>query len=1348
MQLFSRVAFSLALLFLPLISIAQAANFTVSGAQILDPDGKVWVGRGANVNDNQMAEARANILARMPGTNLIRIPSGQPYGYPGCSHFDDMATWAQNNKVVILIENHPFPAVKPYTGSDLTTESTWYRTIAACYTAKPYVWFGTLNEPDYGPNDHYNDGFKPGITAQQVATYNAIRSASNNNIITLQSGIGGGNPGTVGSTQMDPSQYSGMRSVILEMHYYGWIPGYSDQNQTDVNNGLIGSASSHSGILGSQTLQSADGTMPVLIGEFSPQCSAPGGPLCGLILNTQQTALNQNTLGQGFFGQNGDQVTAAVPDVGVTYGKAGYIGWSWNADATSQITSDAGASLTPYWGAKLKNSIAATAAAFPGLPPSGGGGTGNANESAECTIINATGQNLTDGGGNTYAINANKQILFNGAVVSATANVVEIAYTGHTAYQLNSSNTWYSMFPAAGGGMSGGTGTTTSPLPVGCSSGSGNGTKYAQTTAGLKQFLVDTEGKHISGQYIERGQIAPVQTIHTNTGKWLGQIAIDYWWYGSTQATADCSTANSVSKDYWANGGLIMLTTHMSNPSPASNGRVDDPTMDWTQLLTQGTPTNTNLMTRLSSVADCIQDLKNSGVKVIYRPYHEANIRSFWWGTTNGTNAQFIQLWKLTHDYLVNTRGLDNILFMLVTNGGAANARYAGAFYVDVASIDAYSSSPINYLSDYTDSASLGLPVMISEFGAGSVQCGDTSFDLQTLVDAMKQMPKLMGWANFGDGGSASCPGWGMNANTNVKAALSDPTVLNRGDLAYFTAPAVGESFSFDAFPVVTQGTAFTVSGKISGATAAPTLQYQDNGGGWLALPSGAQVNSTTFSFSHPAMTANPAATVAVRDANNTAASQTGPPFVVKGTETAECTQITAINTPITDSAGNTYSINSSGQIVFNGSPVAATANVVLIAYTNHLAYQKNASGTWYSMFSQNGTMSGSAGSTTSPLPASCTGGGSGTPPTNRITAPLTGTVTPGNFSGASSNFGGTVVLPSGKDFYWQFAPPPNLDTTKLYPLFVFLHANGAGYNHYAGSGIDLSTQTEVQYYNTVGEQTVHPMAIALPYADQTDDGDGGKNNWSGWDPANQPTGSCTVSGGSNGPNTCGVLKMVAKLLADNPWIDPNRVYVGGPSLGAIGTLYFMDHYGQVTGDLGQVFTAGVAMSGAEEVNGYGKGVTAPQIARFKGGHLWMTNGATDTDSIASHTALPLCAALLGNTNYPSSIGTPAQTLCGGDVHLSYLAGVGHTWFDGTPGPTTFFGTKPNIENWLYSQINTTGTVTPPPSEIISISGIATQQAGQSFSVNGTIANATKVPTLQYSDDQGITWHPMIPAAP
>lgn len=186
---------------------------------------------------------------------------------------------------------------------------------------------------------------------------------------------------------------------------------------------------------------------------------------------------------------------------------------------------------------------------------------------------------------------------------------------------------------------------------------------------------------------------------------------------------------------------------------------------------------------------------------MIWRPFHEMQGNWFWWGTTWLDDPSFIQLWIYAHNYLTNTKGLDNLLWVYA--GNEYLSRYPGAAYVDLVGQDLYSDDPTSGSVAYQAMLAtgtlprppplqhcylqydVGKPVVISEFGPqGPSGGGDPSFQEPTLIAAIKStMPKSLFWQQWWDG-NAGAPGWGMAECQNVQAALDDPWVLNRNDLA------------------------------------------------------------------------------------------------------------------------------------------------------------------------------------------------------------------------------------------------------------------------------------------------------------------------------------------------------------------------------------------------------------------------------------------------------------------------------------------------------------------------------------------------------------------------------------
>ncbi|MDB4969310.1 MAG: glycoside hydrolase [Myxococcales bacterium] len=306
--------------------------------------------------------------------------------------------------------------------------------------------------------------------------------------------------------------------------------------------------------------------------------------------------------------------------------------------------------------------------------------------------------------------------------------------------------------------------------------------------AGVLSYLQSIVGKRtISGQFVEAGPIDPINAIAESTGKWLGLIGLDYFHYNVPGlAILD---GNAVAEQYAKAGGLITLSTSMPNPT-SRNGLADTSYVPADQILVPGNPTHDQFMATLDSIAVGLQQLDSAGVVVIYRPFHELTGNWFWWGRQNFNAAQFRAMWQFVHDYFTKTKGLTNLLWLYApanTNDPSNNtvvSYYPGNEYVDVVGMDLYSDDPArDGASMYATLNGFGKPIFLAEFGAGQPAYGNTNFSELTLVDAIKRtMPNVVAWQQWWDGNAGNV-GWGMAETRDVAAALSDPRVLNRGDM-------------------------------------------------------------------------------------------------------------------------------------------------------------------------------------------------------------------------------------------------------------------------------------------------------------------------------------------------------------------------------------------------------------------------------------------------------------------------------------------------------------------------------------------------------------------------------------
>lgn len=448
--------------------------------------------------------------------------------------------------------------------------------------------------------------------------------------------------------------------------------------------------------------------------------------------------------------------------------------------------------------------------------------------------------------------------------------------------------------------------------------------------------------------------------------------------------------------------------------------------------------------------------------------------------------------------------------------------------------------------------------------------------------------------------------------------------------------------------------------------------------------------------------------------------------------ESPNNTTVTTVGPTITDASNNVFSISSGALVVINGTPDPTTANVIELAYVNHVLWQENTAGNWYNYL-------GTPGSYGGPTTFSPIGSGTKTP----VPAPLTGSVSPQTWVAYDRSFSG-ITLACGRPFHFNVLPPPQYNPTNyLYPLYIWLHPDHQGDPWYYNGNTNplFLTNDEAGSYNTTAFLTAHPAFYVAPYADQTN-GNGSPNscnsqadsaieNWGGWF-NNGTTGSGTRYSGDTGPNTFALVQMIL-FLESTYSIDPNRIYCNGFSLGGIGCEYLMQNYNAYNGALGKYFAAGASTAGVNQAN---TPVTSATANLMRTVPTWYFSGAGDGASPPGSYNSPLCTALGGTPSTLTGITSASANQCGTSaMRYTLCPSCGHQDTDASGNPVW---TNTTINNFLFSQ-SATGGVTPPPAEVITVNNIATQSSATPFTVSGTISGLTVAPTLQYSVNGG-TW--------
>jgi mannan endo-1,4-beta-mannosidase len=298
----------------------------------------------------------------------------------------------------------------------------------------------------------------------------------------------------------------------------------------------------------------------------------------------------------------------------------------------------------------------------------------------------------------------------------------------------------------------------------------------ASTPAAVVDYLHQISGNHvISGVHNKEPLSSPsayTAQAHTITGKWPGL------WGGElgfrSDDIANRQTMINQAKTEWANGSLVALTWHMCRPDVATcefDGGVNGSSLsasEWTQLITNGTSLNNAYKAKLDTAVPYLQQLKDAGVPVLFRPLHEMSEGWAWWGGRSGS-AGSARLYQITHDYLLS-KGLTNLIWVwnVKDNGssGSVASFYPGDAYVDVVTLDPWVHGwPPQDWYNAIVSVSHGKPIALAEVG---------NVPSAAQLSSQPLWAYFMIWSEY----LTSC-----NCNAAIQATFNNSRTLNQGQL-------------------------------------------------------------------------------------------------------------------------------------------------------------------------------------------------------------------------------------------------------------------------------------------------------------------------------------------------------------------------------------------------------------------------------------------------------------------------------------------------------------------------------------------------------------------------------------
>ncbi len=202
-------------------------------------------------------------------------------------------------------------------------------------------------------------------------------------------------------------------------------------------------------------------------------------------------------------------------------------------------------------------------------------------------------------------------------------------------------------------------------------------------------------------------------------------------------------------KKQWANGAIVQLMDHACPPTQGescqwSGGIVSYlDNNQWTDLITDGGGLNQAWKKHLDGISPYLAELRDAGVQVLFRPHHEMNQGVFWWGGRTGPNGTS-RLFQITHDYLTQTKGLNNLIWVWDVQDLSwdFDSYNPGSAYWDILALDIYDDASGYSIEKYN--------AMLAIAGNKPMAIGECQrLPTSAQLAAQPRWSFFMGWAEL-----------------------------------------------------------------------------------------------------------------------------------------------------------------------------------------------------------------------------------------------------------------------------------------------------------------------------------------------------------------------------------------------------------------------------------------------------------------------------------------------------------------------------------------------------------------------------------------------------------------------
>ncbi|MBC7888438.1 MAG: hypothetical protein H7Z13_11160 [Ferruginibacter sp.] len=301
---------------------------------------------------------------------------------------------------------------------------------------------------------------------------------------------------------------------------------------------------------------------------------------------------------------------------------------------------------------------------------------------------------------------------------------------------------------------------------------------YFQTIIKNKQVIVGQQCSETADMALNYRK--SFQSLFDSTGKYPALLGLEYGYFPGI----DLIATNQYAINHWNKGGLVTISWHADCPwtdgyNVRWNSAKNKTVIDVNKLLKNAPASKekANYRTELSKIAAALKQLKDKGVIVLWRPFHEVNGTWFWWGVNDqsvpSNQKDYQALWQDMYRAFTIDYALNNLIWIYSPFTPLGNAplgsMYPGDNFVDMVAVDSYPITP--EFNDYDSLRKFKKLVINGEVGPAKAAFGN--FDEMAVLNIFKgRAAYFLQWHSWNNAKVA------IVDNLKYKEMMNDPAAI------------------------------------------------------------------------------------------------------------------------------------------------------------------------------------------------------------------------------------------------------------------------------------------------------------------------------------------------------------------------------------------------------------------------------------------------------------------------------------------------------------------------------------------------------------------------------------------